>query len=264
MTTPRAIVIPALKKHTATLICVHGLGDRGAGWTFLAENWRRRGKFEDVAFVFPSAPSIPITVVSRHVCVPSIDHRAATRHQILMLTFIQNMGMEMPGWYDIKNFDTLNRSDDEPGILRSRGYLHSLINQQVADGIPPSRIILGGFSQGGAMAIFSGPTFRERLAGVFGLSCYQLLPEKFDSLMAETGTEDKIRSKPNIFMGHGMDDPLVKVDWGEKTAEGLKEKGFEVEWHTYPNTPHAVDPKEIDALEAWVTKRLDDTKEEKL
>lgn len=63
MTTPRAIVIPANKKHTATLICVHGLGDSGAGWTFLAENWRRRGKFEDVAFVFPSAPNIPITVV---------------------------------------------------------------------------------------------------------------------------------------------------------------------------------------------------------
>lgn len=177
---------------------------------------------------------------------------------------MQNMGMQMPGWYDIINFDTLNRSDDEPGILKSRSYLHSLINQQVADGIPPSRIILGGFSQGGAMSVFAGPTFREKLAGVFGLSCYQLLPDKFDSLMAEGNTEGKIQSRPNIFMGHGDSDPLVKPEWGRMTAEGLKKKGFEVEFHEYPNLQHGADPKEIDDLEAWVTKRLEDTKEEKL
>ncbi|KAL9051725.1 MAG: hypothetical protein Q9162_005827 [Coniocarpon cinnabarinum] len=241
MTTPRAIVIPALKKHTATLICIHGLGDSGAGWTFLAENWRRRGKFEEVAFVFPSAPTIPITA---------------------------NMGMQMPGWYDIINFDTLKRSDDEPGILKSQKYIHSLINQQIADGIPPSRIILGGFSQGGAMSLFSGPTFRERLAGVFGLSSYQLLTEKFGNLVGETygeaGEGKRDVKKEKIFMGHGIDDPLVKCEWGQMTMEGLKEKGFEVEWHTYPDTVHAVDPKEIDDLEAWVTKRLEETKEEKL
>ena len=176
------------------------------------------------------------------------------------------MGMQMPGWYDILSFDTLNRSDDEAGILRTRNYLHSLINQQVADGISPSRIILGGFSQGGAVSIFSGPTFRERLAGVFGLSCYQLLPEKFDSLMAETGTEGKIRQRPPLFMGHGQEDPLVKIDWGRQTAEGLRKKGFDVEWHEYPGLPHSADPKEIDELEAWVTKRLADapTKDQSL
>jgi hypothetical protein len=70
----RAITVPALKKHTATIIMAHGLGDSGAGWVQLAENWRRRGKFEDVKFIFPNAPNIPITI---------------------------NMGMEMPGWYDI-------------------------------------------------------------------------------------------------------------------------------------------------------------------
>jgi predicted esterase len=63
MNFPQAIVIPAVKKHTATIICVHGLGDTGAGWTFLAENWRRRGKFEDTKFIFPSASRIPITSV---------------------------------------------------------------------------------------------------------------------------------------------------------------------------------------------------------
>lgn len=70
----QAITVPALKKHTATIIMAHGLGDSGAGWVQLAENWRRRGKFEDVKFIFPNAPEIPITI---------------------------NMGMRMPGWYDI-------------------------------------------------------------------------------------------------------------------------------------------------------------------
>jgi hypothetical protein len=70
----QAITVPALKKHTATIIMAHGLGDSGAGWVQLAENWRRRGKFEDVKFIFPNAPNIPITI---------------------------NMGMRMPGWYDI-------------------------------------------------------------------------------------------------------------------------------------------------------------------
>jgi predicted esterase len=76
----QAIVIPALKKHTATVIMAHGLGDSGAGWVSLAENWRRRGKFEDVKFIFPNAPNIPITI---------------------------NMGVRMPGWYDI-----VRRRDD--------------------------------------------------------------------------------------------------------------------------------------------------------
>ena len=136
-----------------------------------------------------------------------------------------------------------------------------MINQQIADGIPAQRIILGGFSQGGAMAVFSGPTFRERLAGVFGLSCYQLLPNKFDSLMAETGTEATIKNRPPIFMGHGEADPLVKAEWGKQTADGLKGKGFDVEFHTYPGLQHGADPKEIDALEAWVLKRLEDINE---
>ena len=110
------------------------------------------------------------------------------------------------------------------------------------------------------MSVFAGPTFREKLAGVFGLSCYQLLAEKFDSLMAEGGVEQKIRQKPKLFMGHGLEDPLVKIEWGRTTKERLAEKGFEVEWHEYAGLQHAADPKEIDDLEAWVSKRLEETK----
>ncbi|TKA54404.1 Acyl-protein thioesterase 1, partial [Friedmanniomyces simplex] len=87
MSTAAALVVPAIKRHTSTVIVAHGLGDSGAGWMFLAENWRMRNKFEETKFVFPNAPQIPITV---------------------------NMGMRMPGWYDIADFgDLANRSEDE-------------------------------------------------------------------------------------------------------------------------------------------------------
>jgi predicted esterase len=90
MANRHALIVPALKKHTATVIMAHGLGDSGAGWVSLAENWRRRGKFEDVKFVFPNAPSIPITIVSD--LYSQID---------LYSSRIQNAGYVMPGWYDI-------------------------------------------------------------------------------------------------------------------------------------------------------------------
>lgn len=227
MAAPRTIVIPAITNHRATVICLHGLGDSGAGWSFLAENWRRRGQFKDVAFVFPSAPSIPITV---------------------------NMGMSMPGWYDIANFDSLgSRTEDEAGILRSRTQIHSIVQNQIQNGIPASKIILGGFSQGGAMSLFSGLTFTEKLAGVFGLSCYQLIDRRFDELRAGSGDH-----KPPVFMGHGTEDPLVKFDWGKRTYEGLKQKGFDVVFNAYPGLDHGADPREIDELEKWVEARLAD------
>lgn len=231
MAAPRTITIPPLSTstHRATLICLHGLGDTGAGWSFLAENWRRRGKFPDVSFVFPSAPAIPITV---------------------------NMGMKMPGWYDIKDFDSLNRSDDEVGILRTREFVRGLIRGEMEKGIPARRIVLGGFSQGGAVALFSGLTFEERLGGVFGLSCYQLMEGKFVELRRETGEQ-----MPRVFMGHGREDPLVRCEWGRRTAEGLKQRGIEVDWNEYEGLVHSAAPEEIDHLEAWVEKRLGEEEE---
>ena len=124
---------------------------------FLAENWRRRSKFEEVKFVFPNAPSIPITL---------------------------NMGMRMPGWYDIKSLDKINeRDEDEVGIKRSQEYFHSLIDAEVEAGIPADRVVLGGFSQGGAMSILSGVTYKNKLGGIVGLSCYLLLQGKIKEMI---------------------------------------------------------------------------------
>ncbi|KAK1907377.1 hypothetical protein P3342_005703 [Pyrenophora teres f. teres] len=178
------LVVPALKRHTATVIVAHGLGDSGAGWIFLAENWRRRSKFEEVKFIFPNAPNIPITL---------------------------NMGMSMPGWYDIKSLSTLDsRAEDEKGIIESQKYFHSLIDEEVAKGIPANRIVIGGFSQGGAMSILSGVTYKNQLGGIFGLSCYLLLQKKIKDLIP---TDNPNQQTP-IFMGHGDADQVVAHKWG--------------------------------------------------
>ncbi|KIV90704.1 hypothetical protein, variant [Exophiala mesophila] len=218
-----ALIVPALKKQTATVIMAHGLGDSGAGWVSLAETWRRRGKFDDVKFIFPNAPNIPITV---------------------------NMGMHMPGWYDITNFSDLNQAHDETGILRSRATLTKLITDEVKEGIPSERIIIGGFSQGGAISLFTGLTTPHKLAGVFGLSCYLVLGNKIKEFAQES--KDANKDTP-FFMAHGDADEVVKYSWGQQSAQVLnKDLGHNVEFKTYRGLTHSADMKEIDDLEQFI------------
>ncbi|KAK5065302.1 hypothetical protein LTR84_001140 [Exophiala bonariae] len=223
MANKAALVVPAIKKHTATVIMAHGLGDSGAGWVSLAESWRRRGKFEDVKFIFPNAPNIPITV---------------------------NMGMHMPGWYDITNFDDLKQAHDEVGILRSRGVFTKFITDEVAAGIPSNRIILGGFSQGGAISLFTGLTTPHKLGGVFGLSCYLVLGDKIKDFVKEASEANK---DTPFFMAHGDVDQVVKFAWGQQTSEVLqKELGHKVDFKVYRGLGHSADMKEIDDLEKFI------------
>jgi len=225
MPPPIPLTIPAIKKHTATVIMAHGLGDSGAGWVSLAENWRLRSKFDEVKFIFPNAPTIPITV---------------------------NLGMTMPGWYDITDFGDLQAGQDEVGILRSRDYFHGLIKSEVDAGIPSNRIVIGGFSQGGAMAIFSGITSQTKLGGIFGLSCYLLLYTKFKELVKV----DSPNKDVPIFMGHGDSDPLVKPQFGQLTAHFLNKEGFKVNLKMYPGLQHSATPEEIDDVEEYLNERI--------
>ncbi|KAJ5502625.1 hypothetical protein N7463_005499 [Penicillium fimorum] len=225
-------VVPALTKHTATVIMAHGLGDTGAGWLSLAQTWRRRGMFNEVAFVFPNAPEIPITV---------------------------NMGMSMPGWYDIAKLGgnmSLEESistQDETGILRSREYFNHLIKKEMDNDIKASRIILGGFSQGGAMSVFAGLTHKEKLGGVFGLSCYMLLSDRIKNYMPE----EWANKKTPFFLAHGLEDPVVPFASGKASMVKLKELGLEdVSFHQYENLGHSATPEEIDDLEKFIEKAL--------
>ncbi|KAI9933881.1 hypothetical protein ASPWEDRAFT_168156 [Aspergillus wentii DTO 134E9] len=230
---PRApFIVPALRKHTATVIMAHGLGDSGAGWMALAQNWRRRGLFDEVQFIFPNAPMIPITV---------------------------NFGMSMPGWYDLAKlgsdltFEEMLRNQDEPGILRSREYFNGLIKEQIDQGIKPSRIILGGFSQGGAMSVFAGLTGKEKLGGVFGLSCYLLLSDRIKNYIPE----DFPNKNTPFFLAHGLDDEVVKYEFGDLSAKEIKKLGAEdVEFRSYDDLGHSADPTEIDDLARFLNKAI--------
>ncbi|KAI9844081.1 MAG: hypothetical protein M1837_005794 [Sclerophora amabilis] len=160
----------------------------------------------------------------------------------------------MPGWYDISSFTALAaKSQDEPGIQRSRAYIHSLIAAETAEkGIPPSRILLGGFSQGGALAIIAGLTAPVQLGGVFAMSSYMLLQDKFQDLMPQGSSNKEMK----VWMGHGDADPLVRHEWGVQTAEKLREWGWEVDFNTYPGLVHSADPEEMSDLEKWIGDRL--------
>ncbi len=122
-------------------------------------------------------------------------------------------------------------------------------------GIPSDRIILGGFSQGGAISLFAGITCPHKLAGIVGLSSYLLMEGKVKEYVP---TENPNKETP-IFMGHGAVDPLVKYQWGKQTADVLKGWGWSVDLKTYPDLAHSADPKEIDDLEAYIQQRLPPT-----
>ncbi|KAL9100467.1 MAG: hypothetical protein Q9163_004157 [Psora crenata] len=242
MATRAPLVVPALSKHTATVIWAHGLGDSGAGWKPIIENWRLRRRFPECKFIFPNAPIIPITVVRVQIEMfpgPIID-------SVTELWYAD-------AW--VTTFDSLAQAHDEPGILRSRDYFNSLIKAEVDQGIASTRIVIGGFSQGAAIAIFTGITSPLRLGGIVGLSSYLLL---HDQIKDYATTEPSNKATP-IFMGHGDCDPLIQYQWGVQTAKLLREMGWNVDFRTYKGLAHSAEPKEIDDLEKYLEGRLPST-----
>ncbi|TPX14477.1 uncharacterized protein E0L32_005441 [Thyridium curvatum] len=223
------LIFPATARHTATVIFVHGLGDSGAGWASAAENWRRRQRLDEVKFILPNAPNIPITC---------------------------NMGYRMPGWYDIAAIDgtveALRMNEDEPGIMVSQQYFHGLIQQEIDSGISSERIVLGGFSQGGAISIFAGLTAKVKLAGIVGLSSYLLLSPKFKDLLPKP----EFNKETPIFMGHGSADQVVRTELGKHSYTILKDLGYNVSWSEYEGMGHSACLEELDEVEAFLRKQL--------
>jgi len=223
------LVFPATAAHTATVIFLHGLGDTGNGWEFAVENWRRRQRLNEVKFILPHAPRIPITI---------------------------NRGMRMPGWYDIVELggdpDSLRKSEDREGILRTQQHVHELIQKEIDSGIPADRIVLGGFSQGGAVSIFSGLTAKFKLAGILALSAYLLLSQQYASLVPKP----EFNKETPIFMGHGDSDEVVHTQLGELTNSILKGLGYNVTFKVYEDLAHSATPEELDDAEAFLNKVL--------
>lgn len=114
--------------------------------------------------------------------------------------------------------------------MKSRDFIHSLIKAEIDAGIPSNRIVLGGFSQGGALSILSGITAPTKLGGIIGLSSYLLLKGKFKTLVPA----DSPNKDTPIFLGHGDADPLVRLPWGIMTKQKLIEGGWDVTMKVYP------------------------------
>jgi phospholipase/carboxylesterase len=212
-----AIEIETAPNPDAAVIWMHGLGDDGNGWSqVVGALGLPQGKA--VRFVFPHAPVIPITI---------------------------NNGMAMRAWYDFSQADFSARAD-LTGVRRSTAQIEALIAREVARGVAPRRIVLAGFSQGGAMALYAGLRHRERLAGIVALSTYLI---DGPSLAAEASPAN--RDVP-IFMVHGTQDPVVQFAWAEMSRRALANGGWNVEWHTYPMA-HAAVLEEVVACGKFLT-----------
>ena len=218
-------VLPAVEietgpKPTATVIWLHGLGDDGHGWSEVVPALGIRGP-PAVRFLFPHAPVIPVTI---------------------------NNGYAMRAWYDIRENDFNNRADLE-GVRRSQALVEAMIAHETARGIPARRVVLAGFSQGGAIALHAGLRHPERLAGIVALSAYLIAPA---ALATEASAAN--RDLP-IFMAHGTLDPVVQFRWAELSRQALVAAGYAVEWRTYP-MPHSAVPEEIAAIGAFLGRVL--------
>lgn len=209
------------KPARAAVIWLHGLGADGHDFEPVVPELRLPEAMA-VRFVFPHAPRRPVTI---------------------------NGGFVMPAWYDIYNLDREAR-EDEAGIRESARQLGLLIERERVRGIDGQRIVIAGFSQGGAVALHEGLRHREPLAGVMALSCYLPLVER----VLEECSQGNRRTP--IFMAHGTQDPTLPIDYGTAAMSFLKEHGYPVRWHTYP-MGHALCPGEIVDIRCWLLDVLD-------
>lgn len=208
------------KNPSATVIWLHGLGADGHDFEPIVPEL---GLPDDLhlRFVFPHAPSMPVSI---------------------------NGGYIMPAWYDVRHTD-IGYQQDEAGIRESAKQIQLLIDREELHGIASNRIILAGFSQGGAMALHVGLRQGEPLAGIMALSCYLPLAETVEQ---ELFPESK--STP-ILMAHGVEDPVVPFVLGDNSHRTLESLGYLVEWHSYP-MQHSVCKAEIAKIGQWITSVL--------
>jgi len=212
---PETLEVETGASPTAAVIWLHGLGADGYDFKPLVPLLSLPAALS-VRFVFPHAPIRPVTI---------------------------NMGMKMRAWYDI--FQLGGGREDEDGIRASQLLLEGLVAREESRGIDTARIVLAGFSQGGAIALQTALRHPKRLAGILLLSTW--LP------LAGTVADERQRAnfETPIFMAHGTHDDMIAIGRAEASRDALKAMGYHIEWHGYP-MGHEVCPEEIAALGAWL------------
>jgi phospholipase/carboxylesterase len=205
---------PAGGEPELAVILLHGLGADGHDFEPIVPELKLQRR---VRFVFPHAPVRPVTI---------------------------NGGYRMRAWYDIYAFG-LGAREDEIGIRASAAAVGRLIDREVERGLDPGRIVLAGFSQGGAIALHAALREVRRLAGVLALSTY--LP------LAATLTAEKSAANAAIpiLLAHGSDDPVIPIGLAEASRRALEAEGYAVDWRIYP-MPHAVCAAEVGDIAAWL------------
>ena len=204
----------------ATVIILHGLGADGTDFLSFADELKLDA-VGPVRYVFPRAPVRPVTI---------------------------NGGNKMRAWYDILNMDLVQR-EDAVGLRASMALVHALIDAEVARGVPANRIVLGGFSQGCAIALGAGLRYGERLAGLVAMSGYMPLA---DTLAAERSAANA--STP-VFQAHGRSDGVIALPRATATRDQLLALGQPLEWHDYP-MEHSVCMEEVQHLQAFLRRAL--------
>lgn len=203
-----------------SIIWLHGLGADGHDFEPIVPELRLPEGLA-LRFVFPHAPVRPVTI---------------------------NGGIAMRAWYDIFSFDR-DGPVDADGIRASAGILNDLIGRELERGTPASRIVVAGFSQGGAIALHAALRYPQRLAGLMALSTYLPLMGSFDAEVVHN--EEAANQDIPIFMAHGSFDPVLPMQMGTASAELLTAAGFNIEWHDYPMA-HAVCGEEIAHIRDWL------------
>ena len=215
------IEITTAEQCDYSVIWLHGLGASGHDFEPIVPELHLLQR-PGVRFLFPHAPVRPITV---------------------------NGGAAMRAWYDISSVDFEEREQDSEGIRGAAAAIVDLIEHEIERGVPASRITLAGFSQGGAIALYTGLTTTHRLGGILALSCY--LPLQSDVL---SGIDESHQGVP-VFMAHGLSDEVVQLRYGEQSRAVLEASGVPLEWHTYPIS-HSVSADEVADISAWLKRQF--------
>ncbi|MEX0965363.1 MAG: carboxylesterase [Pseudohongiellaceae bacterium] len=202
----------------ASIIWLHGLGADGNDFAPLVPQLRLPDSFA-IRFIFPHAPSIPVSI---------------------------NNGFVMPAWYDIKEMD-IDRHLDEAQLLQSAAWVHALIDREIERGVDSSRIIVAGFSQGGAVSFEAALTYGKPLAGIMALSTY--------FATAASIKPDTAQKSIPIMICHGSMDPVVPEVLGQKSVATLEGLGYAPEYHSYP-MEHSLCPQQVVDISDWISRTL--------
>ena len=213
------IEIETAPNPTATVIWMHGLGADGNDFAPMVPELRL-GSAPAIRFVFPHAPMIPVTI---------------------------NNGYVMRAWYDISygDLEGKSRQADEKGVRASQAEIEKLIAREVARGIRANKIVIAGFSQGGAIALHTGLRHAAPLAGIMALSTYLPAPHTLPAEAAATNRDIA------LFYAHGSDDQVIPIAMAETSRQTLSAAGYAVDWHEYP-MQHSVCLEEIRDISAWL------------